>query len=181
MKYKKTITLKNGQICCLRNGMASDAKEVLENFKQVHAQTDFLLTYPEEMVFTEEQEAHFLKAKKENAREVFILAFVEDDIAGSAVLNAIGKKQKVQHGVDFGITVHRGYWGLGIGRALTEACIECARKAGYTQMELSVVAGNERAISLYKNLGFVEFGRNPQGFLSRLSGFQEVIDMRLEL
>lgn len=48
-------------------------------------------------------------------------------------------------------------------------------------MELEVVAENRRAIELYKKAGFVEFGRNPKGFKSRLSGYQEVIYMRLEL
>ena len=75
----------------------------------------------------------------------------------------------------------KDYWGLGIGRALTEACIECAKAAGYAQLELSVVAENERAVALYESVGFVEFGRNPMGFKSRLSGYQELVDMRLEL
>ncbi|NLZ48471.1 MAG: GNAT family N-acetyltransferase, partial [Clostridiales bacterium] len=73
------------------------------------------------------------------------------------------------------------FWSLGIGKALMEACIECARKAGYVQLELTVVAENERAVSMYKRAGFVEYGRNPKGFNSRISGFQEVIHMRLEL
>ena len=40
------------------------------------------------------------------------------------------------------------YWGLGIGRALTEACIEYAKRAGYAQLELEVVAENSSAIGL---------------------------------
>lgn len=62
-----------------------------------------------------------------------------------------------------------------------DACIECARNAGYVQLELSVVAENVRAVSMYKYAGFVEYGRNPKGFKSRTAGFQEVIYMRLEL
>ena len=68
-----------------------------------------------------------------------------------------------------------------MGRALTEACIQCARDAGYVQMELNVVSENKRAMSLYQNLGFAEYGRNTKGFLSRMSGFQELIYMLLEL
>ena len=69
---------------------------------------------------------------------------------------------------------------IGIGRALTEACIECAKKAGYAQLELEVVAENRSAIGLYESVGFVEYGRNPKGFRSRLTGWQEVVLMRLE-
>lgn len=66
-------------------------------------------------------------------------------------------------------------------RVLTEACVECARTAGYLQLELNVVSENTRAISMYENMGFVEYGRNPKGFRSRMTGFQELISMRLQL
>lgn len=62
------------------------------------------------------------------------------------------------------------------------ACIESARAAGYTQLELSAVAENGRALALYEKAGFVEYGRNPRGFRSRLTGqYQELVYMRLEL
>ena len=73
------------------------------------------------------------------------------------------------------------YWGLGLGGALTKACIDCAKEAGYTQLELDVVAENEGAISLYKKMGFTEYGRNPKGFNSRIGGYQELVYMLLDL
>ena len=85
------------------------------------------------------------------------------------------------HRANLGISVEKAYWGLGIGRAMTEACIECARNAGYEQLELEVVSENESAIRLYESVGFKEFGRNPKGFRSRETGYQELISMRLEL
>ena len=98
-----------------------------------------------------------------------------------AGFNAIGSKYKVRHRAEFGITVSKNYWGQGIGKAIMNACIECAKEAGYIQLELDVVADNTRAIELYKKLGFIEFGRNPKGFQSKYSGFQELVYMRLEL
>ncbi len=62
-----------------------------------------------------------------------------------------------------------------------EACIECAREAGYLQLELEVVAENERAVEMYRRAGFIEYGRNPKGFRLRTGEYQELIDMRLEL
>ena len=75
----------------------------------------------------------------------------------------------------------KAHWGLGVGRALTGACIECARAAGYVQLELEAVAENKAALALYKSVGFAEYGRNPKGFRSRLTGWQELVLMRLEL
>ena len=77
--------------------------------------------------------------------------------------------------------MNKTFWGMGIGKELAIACIECAKMAGYLQLELSVVSGNLPAVSLYKKIGFVEYGRNPKGFNSRKTGWQELILMRLEL
>ena len=64
---------------------------------------------------------------------------------------------------------------------MLNACMDCAREAEYEQLELSVVAGNETAINMYRKAGFEEYGRNPRGFKSRLSGYQELVYMRKEL
>ena len=106
---------------------------------------------------------------------------MDGKVAGTAGIDAVGTKYKVRHRAEFGISLLKEYWGLGIGRALTEACIQCAKEAGYAQLELTVVAENERAIALYESVGFLEYGRNPRGFLSRTSGFQELVYMLLEL
>ena len=120
-------------------------------------------------------------ALTDSPNEIEILAIVDDQIVGTAGIEAVGTKAKIKHRAEFGISVLREYWGIGLGRALAEACIRCAKDAGYIQVELNVVADNDKAISLYKSLGFEEFGRNPQGFLSRESGFQELVYMLLKL
>lgn len=181
MKYSRQIILKNGKTAVLRNGVESDGSAVLESFNLTHAETDYLLSYPDENSFDSEKEGHFLERKAASANEIEMIAFVDGKVAGTAGINAVGTKDKVRHRAEFGISVRKEYWGLGIGRALTEACIKCAKEAGYSQLELTVVAENVRAIALYQKEGFIEYGRNPRGFNSRISGFQEVIYMRLEL
>ncbi len=109
------------------------------------------------------------------------MAEIGGQIVGTAGIEQVGAKEKVRHRAEFGISVDQKYWGLGVGRALTEACVACAKKAGYAQLELNAVAENERALRLYESVGFVEFGRNPRGFRSRLTGWQELVYMRLEL
>ena len=126
-----------------------------------------------------EREGQFLAQKTASDNEIEIVAFVDGKVAGTAGIDAVSTKYKVRHRAEFGISLLKKYWGLGIGRALTEACIKCAKEAGYAQLELTVVAENERAIALYESVGFVEYGRNPRGFLSRTSGFQELVYMLL--
>jgi len=181
MEYNETITLKDKRTCILRNGTEKDGQALLDIYILTHAQTDYLLSYPDEATMTADQEAQFLKEKSQSLNEIEILAEVAGTIVGSAGIGCIGNKDKTKHRAEFGISVDKAYWGLGIGRALTNACIKCAKSAGYLQLELEVVAENKKAIALYESLGFTEYGRNPKGFHSRLTGWQELMLMRLDL
>lgn len=93
----------------------------------------------------------------------------------------MGGRRKVVHRARFGISILKEHWGMGIGRVLMGSCIDCARRAGYAQLELEVVADNQRAVSLYRRAGFEEYGRNPRGYRSAAAGYQELVHMRLEL
>ena len=181
MKYTQKIVLKNGTEALIRNGDAPDGANVYEAFNLTHAESDYLLSYPDENSYDPEQEAQFLAKKAESPNEIELVVIMDGKIAGMAGIEAVGSKYKVKHRAEFGISVLKEYWGLGLGKALMQACIQCAREAGYVQLELNVVAENERAIALYKSLGFEEFGRNPRGFNSRTSGFQELVYMLLKL
>ena len=181
MKYNQKVLLKNGKEALLRNGDAADGLAVFENFNATHAETDYLLSYPDENSFDPDQEAQFLQEKTDSPDEIEIIAIIDGKVAGTAGIEAVGRKHKLRHRAELGISILKEYWGLGLGKALTKACIQCAREAGYTQVELNVVAENEAAIHLYQSLGFEIFGRNPRGFNSRISGYQELVYMKLEL
>lgn len=181
MQYDKTITLRDGRTCILRNGTEPDAHASLDVFIRTHAQTDYLLTYPDEITFTVEEQAAYLKRKTDSADEIEILAFVGGQVVGMAGIERLGTQEKLRHRAEFGVSIDRSFWGLGIGRALTRACIECAKNAGYAQLELQAVAGNEQALALYRSEGFTEYGRNPRGFRSRLTGWQTLVLMLKEL
>ena len=181
MRYNQKIVLKNGKEALLRNGDTADGAVVYDIFNATHEETDYLLSYSDENTFGPEQEAKFLEEKAKSPDEIEIVALIDGKVVGLAGIESVGKKYKIKHRADFGISILKEYWGLGLGKALTKACIACAKEAGYTQLELNVVAENEAAMSLYRSLGFVEFGRNPKGFNSRISGYQELVYMLLEL
>ena len=181
MKYYKSISLKDGRECILRSGTDADGQAALDNYNLTHAQTDYLTSYPDESTMTAESEAQMLQSKEESLREAELLAEIDGVVVGLAGIFSVDSRFKVKHRAEMGIGVDQSYWGLGVGTALLNACIECAKSAGYTQLELSVVAENDRALSMYRRAGFTEFGRNPKGFFSRYSGYQELVFMRLEL
>ena len=181
MRYAKTVLLTGGTELLVRNAVASDARALRDVMQRTHSETDYLLSYPDEQSVDDEQEARSLAETERSDNEVELVAVLGGRIVGSAGITALGSRRKVVHRARFGISILKEYWGLGIGRALMEACIDCARRAGYTQLELEVVAGNERALSLYRRAGFEEYGRNPRGYRSAAAGYQELVHMRLEL
>lgn len=181
MLYYREIRLKDQRKCLLKNAERADAAAFLHYFTQAHAETEFLTTYADEGTHTVEDMEERLAAQKESRTEIEICAFVDGILVGSAGNHALSTREKLRHRADFGISILREYWGQGIGAALTGACIDCAKEAGFRQLELEVVGDNENAVRLYKKYGFMEYGRNPRGFLTRDGRWQELVLMRLEL
>ena len=181
MRYAETVLLQGGVELLVRNAVASDARALRETMQRTHAQTDYLLSYLDEQSVDDEQEARSLVETERSGNEVELVAVVDGRIVGSAGVTAVGGRRKVAHRARFGISVLQEYWGMGIGRVLMESCIDSARRAGYAQLELEVVADNQRALSLYRRAGFEEYGRNPRGYRSAAAGYQELVHMRLEL
>ena len=181
MRHAETVLLKGGVELLVRNAVASDARALRDIMQRTHAETDYLLSYPDEQSVDDEQEARSLAETERSDNGVELVAVLGGRIVGSAGIAAVGGRRKVVHRARFGISILKEHWGMGIGRVLMEASIDCARRAGYTQLELEVVAGNERALSLYRRAGFEEYGRNPRGYRSAASGYQELVHMRLEL
>ena len=51
------------------------------------------------------------------------------------------------------------FWGRGIGRRMMDCIIDWGRRRGLMKMNLRVFDHNERAIAMYRALGFQEEGR----------------------
>ena len=177
MQYCDTIRLKNGKTCILRNAKAEDGQAVLDNFILTHAETDWLSTYPEEINFTVEQEAQLMQRKADSDDAIELIAVADGRVVGIAGIDPIGRRIKARHRANFGISIEKAYWGLGIGDAMTKACIACAKQAGYTQLELGVYEDNVRARRLYEKNGFRVFGAIPRAFRLKDGSYHDEIIM----
>ena len=104
MIYRATIKLKNGKEALLRNGDANDGQAVYDCFNLAHAESDYLLSYPEENSFTPEQESEFLQKKTDSYNEIEMVAIVNNKVVGVAGIEAVGHKYKVKHRAEFGIS-----------------------------------------------------------------------------
>lgn len=81
----------------------------------------------------------------------------DDEIAGSFNLMHKGSghaKKKLGHVVEFGISIDRPYWNLGLGKEAILYAKKEAKKRGFKRLELHVIKTNRRALGLYKKCGF---------------------------
>ena len=105
MRYTKTMLLAGGVELLVRNAVASDARALRETVQRTHAETDYLLSYPDEQRVDDEQEARSLEETERSCNEVELVAVVDGRIVGSAGITAVGSRRKVAHRARFGISV----------------------------------------------------------------------------
>ena len=87
--------------------------------------------------------------------------FVNGELAGNCSLASQGDKRRTKHRCCVSIALYEKYCNLGLGRILLSTLLELAKQCGYTQAELGVIEGNERAKHVYESLGFKEYGFLP--------------------
>ncbi|MGH6624419.1 MAG: GNAT family N-acetyltransferase [Burkholderiaceae bacterium] len=108
-------------------------------------------------------------------------AYQEDRLIGTVALE-FSAKPKTRHKAHLiGMFVLESCRGLGAGKALVQAAIECATsRPSVRSMILTVTEGNEAAIHLYRACGFLEFGKEPMAILTP-SGYKAKLHMWRDL
>ena len=111
-------------------------------------------------------------------------AFVADNEGGIVGTYMLRPSQPGlgSHVANAGFMVTPGASGRGIGRAMGEHALAEAKRRGFQAMQFSfVVSTNERAIGLWKSLGFEIVGTVPGAFRHREKGLVPVHVMHREL
>jgi RimJ/RimL family protein N-acetyltransferase len=80
-----------------------------------------------------------------------------------------------------GMAILDGFRGMGIGTRLVDRGIEWAKGAGAHKVALEVWTHNDRAIGLYKKVGFVEEGRLRRHYRRRSGELWDALVMGLLL
>ncbi len=171
----------NGKELILRCAREEDAEILLEYIKVVSGETKFLMCDSDEIRFTLEQEAAFIKSHNESEKRLLVLAFVDGEYVGNCSLAGRSGTRRNVHRAGIGIALYQKYTGQGIGRIMLEKLISEAKKANFEQCELTVIEGNERAYRLYEKLGFRECGRIPKANKYTDGRYADDIHMALEL
>ncbi|KGA97415.1 GNAT family acetyltransferase [Alkalihalobacillus alcalophilus ATCC 27647 = CGMCC 1.3604] len=88
-----------------------------------------------------------------DSNSLFLVADVDDKIVG--FIRAKGNNLKrTSHRIEFGVAVLKEFWGYSIGKNLLTEMINWADSSGIRKISLQVLETNQKAIKLYKSLGF---------------------------
>lgn len=146
-----------------READSSDAEELLLHIKRVGGETDNLSFGFDSFNITPEREAKFIRRFSLDKRDIMLLATSGNTVVGNAVLEH-ERIPRYAHRATLSVTVLKEFWGRGIGKRLLEILIDHAGRVGTSVISLEVRVDNERAISLYKKMGFSVIGRYQRFF-----------------
>ena len=161
---EKRIILKDGSEAVLRSPNKSDAADMAQFVRAIAAETDFTLRTPEEYDrLTIEAEATSIERINASKNVTSIICTLDGRLCANCNLQ-LNLKTKIRHRASIGIAVYKEFWGRGIGGAMIDEMIALARKNEVTQLELTVMEGNSRAISLYERKGFSAVATLPNAY-----------------
>jgi RimJ/RimL family protein N-acetyltransferase len=144
----------------IRPPRPEDAAQCLEHVDRICEEfPQYISLSPGELGLTVDQEAKHFADTAASDNSFFLIALVDGHIVG--FLNCTGGKRRAhRHAAVLGISIRKAWCDHGIGAAMMTAAIDRARATGVIKrIELQVFTHNERAIHLYRKLGFVDEGR----------------------
>lgn len=138
----------------IREVKVDDAEKLIEYVNKVSGESDNLTFGIGEFEMTVEKEVEFIESLIDDDNAIMLLAMDGNEIIGQVHYSG-GKRKRLKHVGEFGITVRKDYWGQGIGRMLLEEMIKWAKASPYCEkINLRVRDDNLKAIALYRKLGF---------------------------
>jgi RimJ/RimL family protein N-acetyltransferase len=147
-----------GRSILVREARRADAAQLVSFVDQTSGESEFLTFGAGEFELSAEEEAELLESAAASPGKLFLIALRNDQIVGNLAF-ATGRRSRMNHVGEFGMTVAREYWGQGIGAALLDCLLDWARSnPAVSKINLRVRTDNERAIALYRRRGFIREG-----------------------
>jgi ribosomal protein S18 acetylase RimI-like enzyme len=157
----------------LRRATTDDFGPLLDLYEAVAAEGRWIGTEPG---FDRERYRFNWMRWIDDPRFLFIVALDGDEVVGNLAVYP-----DLNYGFQLGMLLDASHRGLGIGRAMMEHALDWGREHAIATIALFVFPHNERALALYRSMGFVEIERFPAD-VKRTSGeVWDTILMRREL
>ena len=173
---KEVVKLRNGEKILIRHVIESDIDGVWNNFNEVVDEKIYLpVLFPVRSKF--EKQSWFHNIQKE--REICIVAIHPTmaspyNILGQCEISNL-EWDAATHVGSLGIIVQRNFRDLGIGFNLIDKAIRESKRLNKEKIILSSFLDNERALFLYKKIGFKTTGIRKKQFYMDSVYYDEVL------
>ncbi len=173
--YRKEFVTKRGRRVLFRPLREGDDIDELLRFINDLVDEDTFITMTERL--TREEESKWLSERLkaiEEGRGLTLLALQDERVVASAGVDRMGGRGG--HVGGLGIAVSRGFRDEGIGTELVKKMIALAKEFLKLKMlVLHVFGNNERALYVYRDVGFKECGRIPAGIFYKGEYIDDVL------
>lgn len=160
--FNQKFETKNGKEVFVRTAQVEDAKAIFEIQKSIASEEIFMLRDLSELSFNQSNSQEKISNYKSNENWLYLVAEFEGSVVGFCEISN-GYFNKTKHCADFSVFIHKNFRSLGIGQILLNSLLDWAEKnPNLLKVTLAVFSTNERAISLYKKLGFQVEGNCPK-------------------
>ena len=173
----KVIELHNGEKIILRPLKKSDVNGVWKNFNEVIDEGIYLpVIIPVESQL--EKDSWYRDIKEEN--QICIVAEKPDSTLSNKIIGQCEIRNSewdaALHVGILGIILRKKFRDLGIGRHLIDTAIRAFKKLNNKEkIILSCFSSNQRALYLYKNMGFTVIGVRKKQFYMDSKYYDEVL------
>lgn len=161
MIFTEEIHMLDGKKILLRSARADESQMLIDYLKTVTGETRYLMSEPDEINYTIEEEEKFIDERNQSKDALMMLAFVDGEYAGNCSFESKSGSRRTKHRAGIGIALFQKYTGFGLGKFMLKRLLTEIKNLGFEQAELTVVGNNEKAKRLYKSLGFKECGIIP--------------------
>ncbi len=179
-KKMKNIILKDGREMTIRRATRSDASKMVQYVSVIGGESDNLTFGLNEFEITPEREELIIESMNSKDNSIMIIGEIDGQIV-SMLSMSCGIRPRTRHVGEFGISVRRPYWSLGIGNAMITYLIDWAKNTNIVRkVNLKARSDNANAIALYKKHGFKEEGVSTRDLYIN-GGFYDCMIMGLEI
>lgn len=150
----------------IRQIQRQDAESFIDFFKQLDAETEFMLFERGERSTLLSQQIEYIKNLELSVNEVIFVSIHQQHIVGFI---ALSRKpfNKVKHCFQLVMGILENYHGKKLANDLYQYAEQWAVDQGAIRIELSVIQNNIRAIKFYEKLGFEKEGIRKKSIFSK--------------
>lgn len=141
-----------------------DARAIINLHQDIDAESDFMIFGKDERKMSVQLIRKRIGEWKKSKNSGMFVGILNGEFAGFVALIS-GPSSRTNHRASLVIGVRKAFYGHGVGTSLMNKADVWAQEVGITRLELTVVEKNERAITLYKKMGYTIEGTRSNSLL----------------